>query len=307
MQGRDAWGRRRTLAASASVVLAAVIGVMAIYAATSSVGRDGDPITAAAPVASSTPASTPDPTPIPTLAPTPVPTPVADAQTAQAAETTQAAETAEPEVEPEPEEAAPTSEPEEAEAITSTVAAASIAGEIETLADVDDRDATEATTKKEASLKRSGWICDGAVQLEDPRGRNWSLGRVSFVEGPGYERVVLHIDRLGPGTGENPTVTAEAFATSRVRDAIGVRTPSLGQTTVSLHLAGGIEGNLGLRGYRPSGLRSLREFSVYPAARGSSRVLISVPADKCFRLRVPAWTASGPNTRQAQILLDIKS
>ncbi len=202
----------------------------------------------------------------------------------------------------------PTPGPEEAEAIISAVAAATIVGEIETLADVGDRDATEATTKKEASLKRSGWICDGAVRLEDPRGRNWSLGRVSFVEGPGYERAVLHIDRLGPGTGDNPTVTAEAFATSRVRDAIpGVRRPSVGQTTVSLLLADGIEGNLGLRGYRPSGLRSLKEFSVYPAARGSSRVLISVPAGKCFRLRVPAWTAGGPNTRQAQILLDIKS
>jgi hypothetical protein len=155
--------------------------------------------------------------------------------------------------------------------------------------------------------RRSGWICDGSVRLEDPRGRVWSLGRVSFADGSGYERVVLHLDRIGPGTGAPASITAEAFANSRLRAAVpGVRRPSSGLATVSLHLADGFKGNLGLRGYRPGGLRNLKEFSVYPAGRDSSRVLVSAANADCFRLRVPAWNDRNANLRKAQILLDIK-
>jgi hypothetical protein len=75
---------------------------------------------------------------------------------------------------------------------------------------------------------------------------------------------------------------------------------------VSLLLADGIAGNLGLRGYRPSGLVDLKEFSVYAGARGSSTVLVSTAAEGCFRLRVPAWSGSGATVRKAQIILDIK-
>jgi hypothetical protein len=155
---------------------------------------------------------------------------------------------------------------------------------------------------------QNGWVCEGSVTLEDPRGRRWSLGRAAFRAGPGYERVVLHIDRLGPGNGASASMTAQALPTSKLRGTIpGVRSPSSGQTTFSLHLAGPIEGNLGVRGYQPNGLRLLKRFSVYPAAGGSSRVLVSAASGECFRARVPAWTATGPNTSTAQIYLDIKS
>ena len=164
------------------------------------------------------------------------------------------------------------------------------------------------TAQGGSTVTPNSWVCDGSVALEDPRGRRWSLGRAAFRAGPGYERVVLHIDRLGPGSGAPASVTAQALSTARVRGTIpGVRTPSSGQTTFSLHLAGPIEGNLGVRSYRPSGLRMLKEFSVYPAAGGSSRVLVSAASGQCFRVRVPAWTATGPNTRTAQVYLDIKS
>jgi hypothetical protein len=162
--------------------------------------------------------------------------------------------------------------------------------------------------RRGAIVTQSGWVCDGTVRLEDPRGRRWSLGGATFRAGPGYERVVLHIDRLGPGNGAAASMTAQALSSGKVRGTIpGVRTPSSGQTTFSLHLAGPIEGNLGVRGYQPNGLRLLKRFSVYPAAGGSSRVLVSAASGECFRARVPAWTATGPNTSTAQIYLDIKS
>ena len=159
-----------------------------------------------------------------------------------------------------------------------------------------------------APTTSSGWVCDGQVRLEDPRQRSWSLGRAAFRAGPGYERVVLNLKRLGPGRGEVAALTAESMSTAKVRGAIpGVARPSLGQTTVSLHLTGDIAGNLGVRAYRPKGLRLLKEFSVYPAAGGSSRVLISAASDQCFRVRVPDWSARGPNTRDAKVYIDVKS
>jgi hypothetical protein len=59
--------------------------------------------------------------------------------------------------------------------------------------------------------------------------------------------------------------------------------------------------------HRLSGLRMRKEFSVYPAAGGSSRVLVSAASGECFCARVPAWIATGPNARSAQIFLDIRS
>jgi len=171
-----------------------------------------------------------------------------------------------------------------------------------------DDSVKELKTQGGAPTSSSGWVCDGQVRLEDPRKRSWSLGRAAFRAGPGYERVVLNLKRLGPGRGDVAALTAESMSTAKVRAAIpGVARPSLGQTTVSLHLTGDIAGNLGVRAYRPKGLRLLKEFSVYPAAGGSSRVLISAASDQCFRVRVPDWSAKGPNTRDAKVYIDIRS
>lgn len=159
-----------------------------------------------------------------------------------------------------------------------------------------------------APAGRDGWVCDGPVRLEDPRGRDWSLARATFQDRPGFERVLLHMERIGPGSGEPPSVTARILAGREVR-RLQPRAPrpSARQTTVSLLLADGIRGNLGLRGYRPSGLRELREFSVYPSAGGASRVLVAAAPGACFRLRVPAWDRGGADTRTATIILDLRA
>lgn len=132
------------------------------------------------------------------------------------------------------------------------------------------------------------------------------MGRVAFRPARGYERVVLHLRRIGSG-GDPATISASAVRSSRLGEAVrGVRTPR-GRSTISLVLSGGVDGNLGVRGYRPKGLAHLTEFSVYPAARGGSRVLISTDTDGCFRVRVPAWSAGGSAARKTTVYVDVRT
>ncbi len=108
-----------------------------------------------------------------------------------------------------------------------------------------------------ASSYAGGWFCEGAVVIDDSRVRDWSLGRVSFRARPGFERVVLHLERAGNGSGDPASIRAEAIPIARVRSEVpGVVRPSNGKTTIALGLDDGFTGNLGLRGYRPSGLAS---------------------------------------------------
>lgn len=152
-----------------------------------------------------------------------------------------------------------------------------------------------------------GWVCDGAITIDDGRAREWSLGRVSFRVRPGFERVVLHLEQAGAGFAQPVSVTAEAVPTTGVRSLLrGVSTPSSGRTTIGLRLSDGFGGNLALRGYRPGGLATIKEFSVYPSGRDGKNVLISAESDGCFRLGVPAWNDASNSLRRAEIHIDVK-
>ncbi len=152
-----------------------------------------------------------------------------------------------------------------------------------------------------------GWVCGGEVSLDDSRVRAWSLGRVSFRARPGYERVVLHLERAGQGSGAPPSLKAAVVPTTRVRGLLpGVSKPSSGKTTIGIQLDDGFGGNLGLRSYDPSGLATIKEFSVYPAGRDGKNVLISAVQDACFRVRVPAWNDPSDSLRRAEIHIDVK-
>jgi hypothetical protein len=144
-----------------------------------------------------------------------------------------------------------------------------------------------------SSSYAGGWFCEGAVVIDDSRVRDWSLGRVSFRARPGFERVVLHLERAGIGSGEPASITAEAR-------------PSNGRTTIALQLDDGFTGNLGLRGYRPSGLATITELSVFPRGRDGRNVLISTTSNGCFRVRVPAWSDPSGSVRRGDIIIDLK-
>jgi hypothetical protein len=294
MRRHERPGRRRVIVSSAALVLVTAVGLAAVYGSIVPGQPDRQSLPAAAlavserPDAADATESSTGPTTVPDATAEPTPEPA-----------TPRAATPEPTT-PEPRIVASSTRP----GVATTAEQHSPAGTNRT----DRSRAADATARGGSSVMQNGWVCEGSVTLEDPRGRRWSLGRAAFRAGPGYERVVLHIDRLGPGNGASASMTAQALPTSKLRGTIpGVRSPSSGQTTFSRHLAGPIEGNLGVRGYQPNGLRLLKRFSVYPAAGGSSRVLVSAASGECFRARVPAWTATGPNTSTAQIYLDIKS
>ena len=302
------------IVSSAALVLVTAVGLAAVYGSIVPGQPDRQSLPAAALAVSERPdaADATDSSTGPTTVPDATAEPTPEPATPRAAAKTEPAKT-----EPTPEPATPRAATPEPTTPEPRIVASSTRPGVATTAEqpspagtnrTDRSRAADATARGGSSVTQNGWVCDGSVTLEDPRGRRWSLGRAAFRAGPGYERVVLHIDRLGPGNGAAASMTAQALSSGKVRGTIpGVRTPSSGQTTFSLHLAGPIEGNLGVRGYQPNGLRLLKRFSVYPAAAGSSRVLVSAASGRCFRVRVPAWTATGPNTRTAQIYLDIKS
>jgi len=161
--------------------------------------------------------------------------------------------------------------------------------------------------RADAVVWRDGWVCGGVLRLDDARARDWTITRAAFLPSNGYERVILRLNRFGSGSGAPASLTAETVPTARVaRSVPGVGRPSLGRTTVVLQFEDGVKTDVNLRAYRPGGLRSIKEFSAYPAGSGASRVLISSTSDGCFRVRTPDWRrAKGSN--QAQIIIDIKS
>lgn len=167
---------------------------------------------------------------------------------------------------------------------------------------------TAAPAAESTPRRVDGWVCDGAVRAEDLSGQRWSVSKVSFLPGSRYERLVLHLKRIGPDSGGPASITAEAFPTSEIREHVpGASRPRAGKTTLSLHLADGVRGTLGLRGYRPKGLVTLKEFSAYPAGGNSSKLLVSVAGDGCFRLRAPIWSGGESSPGSGQVWLDVKS
>jgi hypothetical protein len=153
---------------------------------------------------------------------------------------------------------------------------------------------------------RTGWVCDDAVRVTDTRGARWSVDWVSFRAMRGFERVVLHLDRQGPGRA-GATAFGQALATSAVQAfAPAAARPSSGRTTIGIELGGGIRSGLDLRGYRPSGLQTVRELSIYRTG-SEARVLISVASDGCFRMRVPAWqSGASAGATTAQLIVDVR-
>lgn len=166
----------------------------------------------------------------------------------------------------------------------------------------------EASRQPEPSIPaRRGWVCDGASRIEDGSDSRWTVSKVSFLAEKGYERIILHLDRAGLDRGDPPTVTAEVMPAAKVaRRFPSLRRPGVGRSAVVLDLQDGIKATLGLRGYRPRGLATLKEFSAFGLPDGSSRLFISTASDGCFRLRIPSWT-DGARNGTAQIQLDVKS
>ncbi len=324
---RRATRRTRSVTAVVSVVLAMVVGGAALYLASPLSDRGGSPETAGLLSTPTTPAPTDTTAAVRGISIEPPVAVRADVATAAPPELV-----AEPPQELEPARvvrpaddlgAAPPDETEpepldpvvavEPEPLVDPMPEAGSERQVAPAAP-DEAGASLARPSSSARLNRDtsssyagGWFCEGAVVIDDSRVRDWSLGRVSFRARPGFERVVLHLERAGSGSGDPASITAEAMPTARVRSEVpGVVRPSNGRTTIALQLGDGFTGNLGLRGYRPSGLATITEFSVYPQGRDGRNVLISTTSNGCFRVRVPAWSDPSGSVRRGDVIIDLK-
>lgn len=339
--------RRRVLLGMVSVALVAVVGLAALYAATSP--RDGGSAPAPAALVAATPTTTEGPTAAeePTAVARRNVGPAVGAVDLTEVELEPLADPAPSEVEPEPEPPAPaepvTEPAPEQEAEAQPLPPAQVEVPAETQAEPEAMSESEGRSEpdpvaepetqaepqapaepeperaeaeperaepraEETIVWRNGWVCDGELTLQDARLRDWTITRASFLPGNGYERVILQLDRIGSGSGEPASLSAEAFPRTKVAQEVpGVRRPSLGRTAIALQFSFGVKTDLTLRGYRPSGLTTIKELSAYPAGPRGSRVLVSTTTDDgCFRLRAPAWSGSS-GAQKAQIVLDVKS
>jgi hypothetical protein len=122
----------------------------------------------------------------------------------------------------------------------------------------------------------------------------------------GFERVILHLDLDGPAS-MAATAFGAPMALSRVRGSGGALSRSAVRQGVGVELSGGIRSGLELRGYRPQGLRMIRDLSLYRAGR-TSRLLIGLASEACFRMKAPAWQegTSGAGAT-AQLIIDVRA
>lgn len=318
---RRATRRTRTLTAVSSVVLAMVVGAAALYLASPLSERGDVPEVAVVATQVEAPEATertgavsgisiePEIVAAPEVAAEPEPAdqpesaavPAAEPESAPQAEA-ESAVLAEPESAAEPE-AVPRAEP---------LAEPAPAAEPEVGVEREARQPAEsirsvALPSRETEDYAGGWVCNDEVVIEDSRVRDWSIGRVSFRIRDGFERVVLHLDRAGVGSGDPPTITADAMGSWNVEERVpGTGRPGLGRRSVTLQLDDGFSGSLGLRRYRPAGLTIIKEFSVYPAGRDGRNVVISADTDGCYRVRAAAWNDESGSVRRAEIHVDIK-
>jgi hypothetical protein len=198
-----------------------------------------------------------------------------------------------------------TSEP--ATTTTSTGSPAALVDRTEPQSSLVAGPAPERSLRRAAEpVWRTGWVCDGRARIQDFTGSGWSVGKVTFRDAAGFDRVTLRLERTGPDGGAPASLTAEALPTSTVKEHFPrVQQPSAGGTTVGLRFEDGVRGLLGLRGYRPQGMDLIKQFSAYPGSGGSATMLVTVAGEGCFRLRAPDW-AAGASARQAEVHVDIR-
>jgi hypothetical protein len=155
-----------------------------------------------------------------------------------------------------------------------------------------------------AGPSSSGWVCDDGVRLADPSGRRWTVERISFRAMGGYERIVLHLDQDGSASSA-ATALGASIASSSTQGSSRSRARAAVRRGVGIELSGGIRAGLELRGYRPQGLRAIRDVSIQRDGP-ASRVFISVSSDGCFRMRAPAWQRGRSAGAAAELIVDVR-
>ena len=155
----------------------------------------------------------------------------------------------------------------------------------------------------------SSFTCgNDAEPIRDPFDRTWGVSKISYSTQPGYERVVLHLRRIGEARpGRGASAIAGRVPTSRIEDfPDSVRPEKEKRRLLRVDLAGVPEGP-DMRGFRLTGLGHVGELSMLPGKNGKT-ALLAIDSDACYRVRVPGWDLQvDADARYTEVIIDVKS
>ena len=155
----------------------------------------------------------------------------------------------------------------------------------------------------------SSFTCgNDAEPIRDPYDRTWGVSKISYSTQPGYERVVLHLRRIGEARpGRGASAIAGRVPTSRIEDfPDSVRPEKEKRRLLRVDLAGVPEGP-DMRGFRLTGLGHVGELSMLPGKNGKT-ALLAIDSDACYRVRVPGWGSQvDADARYTEVIIDVKS
>ncbi len=150
--------------------------------------------------------------------------------------------------------------------------------------------------------------CDATSEpIADTYGRIWEVDRVEFVERGTFERVVIHLGRVGNRRNVRDTeVVVERMPVSRLRRAVpNAPRPTVGKTAIVVDLDG-VRKAPDLRRYRPSSTNIIKELSIVPDG-GSRTAVISTARGTCYQVRVPIFGPSATGKeKKAEVYIDLK-
>jgi hypothetical protein len=143
--------------------------------------------------------------------------------------------------------------------------------------------------------------------IRDLLGRTWRVTKVSFRPMPGFERVILHLDRIGDARpGRRTVAIAGRVSTAELAELPSDVHPERRRRGLLRIALPGVPAGPELRAFRPLGIGNVGELSLLPGRNGRT-ALLTVDHDACYRVRVPEWGPSGAvDARRAEVVIDIR-
>jgi hypothetical protein len=154
----------------------------------------------------------------------------------------------------------------------------------------------------------NAFTCENdAAPIRDPYDRTWRVKKISYSTQAGFERVILHLARIGEARpGGRTAAIAGRVPTSRITDFPEAVRPEKRQRRLLRVDLAGVPVGPDLRGFRLLGLGNIGEVSLLPGRNGRT-ALLAIDGDACYRVRVPAWGSEvDPDASQAEVVIDVK-
>jgi hypothetical protein len=131
--------------------------------------------------------------------------------------------------------------------------------------------------------------------------------KVSFRGMPGFERVIIHLYRIGDARpGDRTVAIAGRVSTSQLAELPSDVQPERERRGLLRVTLPGVPEGPELRAFRPLGIGNIGELSLLPGRKGRT-ALLAIDHDACYRVRVPEWGPSGSDdAHRAEVVIDIR-